>query len=138
MEPEVEPKVDRLIHHDHNTLTPLSDPCDQTDSDQTDSDQTDADGFLQTPLTWTPLFAAMRARENQITLTPEHLALIELAREFYLEHTLHLTNRALVKLVREHYGTEKGNSIYVQTLFPGSPARLVALLGGLPKPPFCF
>ena len=98
----------------------------------------DADGFLQNPHAWTAHFAHQRANENHLKLSPEHLEIIDLVRGFYLEHTLHLTNRALVKLTRERFGPDKGNSIYLQTLFPGSPARLTALIGGLPKPPFCF
>jgi tRNA 2-thiouridine synthesizing protein E len=40
--------------------------------------------------------------------------------------------------VAEHCGFEKGRSIYLLRLFPGSPAKLVAKYAGLPKPKNCI
>jgi len=46
--------------------------------------------------------------------------------------------RPLCKTVAEHCGLEKGRSIYLLQLFPGSPAKLVARYAGLPKPKNCL
>jgi tRNA 2-thiouridine synthesizing protein E len=46
--------------------------------------------------------------------------------------------RILVKHVRSQLGEEKGNSIYLMQLFPGSPAKLASKLAGLPKPDNCL
>lgn len=100
--------------------------------------QCDKDGFLQEPSTWTPQIAELLAAELPLDLTPAHWELINLVRQFYLDHTLHLTNRALIKHIKQTLDIEKANSLYVLGLFPDAPARTLALLAGLPKPPFCF
>ena len=38
----------------------------------------------------------------------------------------------LVKIVKQKVSLEKGNSIHLLTLFPGSPAKLAAKIAGLP------
>ena len=46
--------------------------------------------------------------------------------------------RTLVNAVREQYGPEKGNSIYLQKLFPGGAALQANNIAGLPKPIRCI
>jgi tRNA 2-thiouridine synthesizing protein E len=46
--------------------------------------------------------------------------------------------RPLCKSVTAALGVEKGRSIYLNQQFPGSPAKIVALLAGLPKPKNCL
>lgn len=96
------------------------------------------DGFLRNPIDWTPSIAEVLATENNLYLTPEHWELIQLVRTFYLDNQLHLTNRALIKHIGVTLSESKASSLYVLGLFPNSPARILALLAGLPKPPFCF
>jgi tRNA 2-thiouridine synthesizing protein E len=43
-----------------------------------------------------------------------------------------------VKAVKQSLGDDKGRSIYLMQLFPGSPAKLAARLAGLPKPDNCL
>ncbi|MFP6792945.1 MAG: TusE/DsrC/DsvC family sulfur relay protein [Pseudomonadales bacterium] len=43
----------------------------------------------------------------------------------------------LVKRIREDYGTDKGTSLHVMSLFTGKPTRVIAKIAGLPKPPNC-
>jgi tRNA 2-thiouridine synthesizing protein E len=43
-----------------------------------------------------------------------------------------------VSLVRRELGEEKGRSVYLLTLFPGSPAKLAARIAGLPRPEHCL
>ena len=46
--------------------------------------------------------------------------------------------RALVKYVRLRLGDDKGRSIYLLRLFPGSPAKIGSRIAGLPKPANCL
>jgi tRNA 2-thiouridine synthesizing protein E len=46
--------------------------------------------------------------------------------------------RILVKLVANELGPEKGNSLYLLQLFPGSPARVASRIAGLPRPANCI
>ena len=46
--------------------------------------------------------------------------------------------RPLVKYCRLNLGADKGSSIYLMSLFPGSPAKLGSKIAGLPKPENCL
>ncbi|MDX1589290.1 MAG: TusE/DsrC/DsvC family sulfur relay protein [Oleiphilaceae bacterium] len=98
----------------------------------------DPEGFLYEPQQWTPAVAEHLAREAGIELTPEHWEVIAVLRDFYQKHDLSPAMRILVKTVRAELGEDKGNSIYLMQLFPGSPAKLAARLAGLPKPANCL
>jgi len=43
-----------------------------------------------------------------------------------------------VKFCRLKLGADKGRSIYLMSLFPGSPAKLGSKIAGLPKPDNCL
>ncbi len=45
--------------------------------------------------------------------------------------------RILVKQMKQEYGTEKGSSIYLMTLFPEYPALIASKIAGLPRPTNC-
>ena len=64
--------------------------------------------------------------------------IISLIQRFYEEFDGSPANRALVKYVRIELGPEKGNSIYLMSLFPSSPTRLASRIAGLPKPKNCL
>jgi tRNA 2-thiouridine synthesizing protein E len=98
----------------------------------------DADGFLLDWREWDEACAAWLALEESIGLTEEHLEILHLLRRYYSRHEHAPAMRALVSLVRRELGAEKGRSIYLLGLFPGSPARSAARLAGLPKPPHCL
>lgn len=84
-----------------------------------------------------PVAQALAAREG-IELTAAHWEVLYLLQEFYEEFQLSPANRALVRYVRLKLGKEKGNSLYLNGLFNGMPAKLAARLAGLPKPANCF
>lgn len=44
----------------------------------------------------------------------------------------------LVKAVSQKFGEDKGNSRYLQRLFPEGPAKQATKLAGLPKPAKCL
>ncbi len=98
----------------------------------------DGDGFLEHHTDWTPAVAlAIAAREN-IALTDAHWELLHLLREFYAQFEQSPAMRALVKYVGLRLGKDKGNSIYLLKLFPGSPAKVASKIAGLPRPENCL
>ena len=100
--------------------------------------QTDKEGYLSYLDEWSTEVASMLAERENIALGDEHWQLIHLIRRFYERFEVSPAMRVLVKQVREEFGAEKGNSIYRLKLFPGSPAKLLAKIAGLPRPSNCL
>ncbi len=98
----------------------------------------DKDGFLKDLSIWDEAVANTIALNDQVQLTKDHFEIIYLLRDFYQKHQVAPANRPFVKMVKLALGQDKGNSIYLMTLFPQSPAKLAAKISGLPKPPNCF
>lgn len=99
---------------------------------------TDAEGYLQNLQDWTPEVAHIIATQEGITLTPAHWEIITLVQQYYSEFDLSPAMRPLVKYAALKLGTEKGKSIYLLSLFPGSPPKLAAKIAGLPRPANCI
>ena len=79
------------------------------------------------------------AADDNIELTDNHWEIIEFLREFYKQHEISPpSNRLFVKAVREAFNEEKGNSIYLMQLFPGTPAKTACRIAGLPRPTNCL
>lgn len=98
----------------------------------------DEEGYLYNPDQWTPEVASALAAEDGLDLTTEHWEVIDVLRRFYLQFQLSPAMRPLVKAVTAELGPEKGRSIHLMKLFPGSPAKVAARLAGLPKPENCL
>lgn len=98
----------------------------------------DPEGHLVDMTDWSPAVADALAREEGMTLTPEHWEVIEVLRDFYARYEMAPAMRPLVKAVGQALGPEKGRSIHLMRLFPGSPAKVAARLAGLPKPTHCL
>lgn len=98
----------------------------------------DSEGYLLDLADWNEEVAAALAQAEGIELTAEHWAVIELVRDFHRRYDVSPAMRVLVKRVREALGEDKGNSIHLMKLFPGSPAKLVAKIAGLPRPTNCL
>ncbi|ABM18606.1 TusE/DsrC/DsvC family sulfur relay protein [Marinobacter nauticus] len=97
------------------------------------------EGFLEDAATWTNEVAQEIAQENGIELTEKHWEIIYFLRDFYKQHEISPpSNRLFVKAVREALGDEKGDSIYLMTLFPGTPAKTACRIAGLPRPTNCL
>ncbi len=94
-------------------------------------------GFLVNPNDWNEQIASELAILNQITLTPAHWEIILFMRSYYMKFNYLPNTRVFVKAISHEFGTEKGNSRYLQALFPESPLKQACLLAGLPKPPIC-
>jgi sulfur relay protein, tusE/dsrC/dsvC family len=100
--------------------------------------QADNDGYLLNLDDWSETFATLMAERDGITLTPEHWEIIQLVREFYQEYKTSPAIRMLVKVMSQKFGEEKGNSRYLQRLFPDGPAKQATKFAGLPKPAKCL
>jgi len=98
----------------------------------------DKDGHLCHLQDWSPEVAAALAQRDGLTLSEAHMEIISEVRAFYADYQLAPNMRALVRYVKERLGAEKGNSLYINQLFQGSPARQIARLAGLPKPSGCL
>ncbi|WP_122582954.1 TusE/DsrC/DsvC family sulfur relay protein [Pseudomonas viridiflava] len=98
----------------------------------------DKDGFLKDLNDWSMDAAHALAGEEGLTLTPEHVEILELLRGFYAEFQLSPATRPLIKYTALKLGAEKGNSMHLNRLFNGTPAKLAAKLAGLPKPTNCI
>ena len=98
----------------------------------------DKDGYLADLNDWSPEVATALAVQNDIELTPDHWEILQLLRNFYDEFQLSPATRPLIKYTALKLGPEKGNSLHLNRLFNGTPAKLAAKLAGLPKPTNCL
>ncbi|QXI20898.1 TusE/DsrC/DsvC family sulfur relay protein [Pseudomonas iranensis] len=98
----------------------------------------DKDGFLVDLSDWSAEVASALAAAEDIELTPEHWEVLELLRNFYAEFQLSPATRPLIKYTALKLGADKGNSLHLNRLFKGTPAKLAAKLAGLPKPTNCL
>ena len=98
----------------------------------------DQDGYLTQLADWSEDTAQALAVREGLTLSDEHWEILLLVRSFYAEFQLSPANRPLVKFIAVKLGPEKGNSLNLNRLFNGAPAKLAAKLAGLPKPTNCL
>jgi tRNA 2-thiouridine synthesizing protein E len=98
----------------------------------------DKDGFLRHSGDWNREVASALAGEEGIVLDDAHWEVLELLRRYYTTYDSSPAMRALVKYCRQELGADKGTSLYLLKLFPGSPARVGARLAGLPRPANCL
>ncbi|MDV7209794.1 TusE/DsrC/DsvC family sulfur relay protein [Azotobacter beijerinckii] len=98
----------------------------------------DKDGYLTDLQDWSEAVAEALARREELELNAEHWEILRLLRDFYAEFQLSPATRPLIKYVALKLGPEKGNSLHLNRLFKGTPAKLAAKLAGLPKPSNCL
>ncbi|WP_428239481.1 TusE/DsrC/DsvC family sulfur relay protein [Gynuella sp.] len=98
----------------------------------------DPEGFLLNFRDWNRDLAYQIAADNQIELADEHWEIIELAQAFFQEFDYAPSQRPLANFIKQGLGKDKASSIYLMKLFGASPAKMVARLGGLPKPKNCL
>ncbi len=98
----------------------------------------DKEGFLRHLKDWTPQVARQIAAAEQLELTDAHWEILYLLRDYYAEFDSSPAMRPLVKYCARKLGNDKGRSIYLMSLFPGSPAKLGSKIAGLPKPDNCL
>ena len=98
----------------------------------------DSEGFLLDFESWDMIFCNQSAKSEDIDLSKDHLLVINFLREFYKKNKKSPAIRELVKNLKDLHGDKIGNSLYLQMLFPVSPAVQAAKLAGLPKPKRCI
>lgn len=98
----------------------------------------DKEGYLEMLEDWDESVAAELARLEGIELTPAHWEILHVLRDFHQRFEHSPPMRILVKSVKQALGEEKGTSIYLMQLFPGSPAKRAARIAGLPRPTHCL
>ena len=98
----------------------------------------DENGFLRQGEAWSQDVAEAFAATEGIILTAAHWEVLALLQEFFEAFGDSPANRALVNYVKQRLGADKGNSLYLMGLFPGSPARVGSRIAGLPKPKNCL
>lgn len=99
---------------------------------------TDNEGYLTNLNEWSPEVAAHIASNEGVELTEPHWEIIRLIRQFYQTFNLSPAMRPLVKYAHQNLGPDKGKSVYLLMLFPGSPPKLAAKIAGLPRPANCL
>jgi tRNA 2-thiouridine synthesizing protein E len=98
----------------------------------------DKDGFLVDLADWNEAVAEALADREELALEADHWEILRLLREFYAEFQLSPATRPLIKYTALKLGADKGNSLHLNRLFKGTPAKLAAKLAGLPKPSNCL
>ena len=100
--------------------------------------ETTADGFLRDAGQWNRAVADEIARLEALVITDRHWEILLFIRDYYQQFK-HLPNaRMFVAAIRKRFGDEKGNSRYLQNLFPQGPLKYACKIAGLPKPPTCL
>ena len=98
----------------------------------------DQEGYLLDLDAWSEPVALVLAQAEGLDLQDEHWEILRLLRAFYKEFQLSPATRPLIRYTALKLGPEKGNSMHLNHLFKGTPAKLAAKLAGLPKPSNCI
>ncbi|SBS26751.1 Sulfurtransferase TusE [Marinomonas aquimarina] len=98
----------------------------------------DEEGYLLDLSQWDEALAEEIAAKEALELTAAHWEILRVLRAFYEQFEVSPAMRPLVKAVSKELGPDKGKSIYLMKLFPGSPPKLAAKIAGLPKPANCL
>jgi tRNA 2-thiouridine synthesizing protein E len=98
----------------------------------------DSEGFLRQLSDWDVAVANQIALGEGIQLGSDHWEVLNLLRAYYEEFEASPAMRPLVKYCALKLGSNKGKSVYLMSLFPGSPAKTGSKIAGLPKPDNCL
>lgn len=99
----------------------------------------DQDGHLCDHTLWTPDIAQQLADTLAVTLSAEHLAILEQVRVFFATFNHAPATRPLIKWLQKTMPDSDISNQKLQLLFnTGLVARHVNRLAGLPKPPNCL
>ncbi|WP_428033823.1 TusE/DsrC/DsvC family sulfur relay protein [Amphritea sp.] len=98
----------------------------------------DNEGYLRDLHDWNEAVAEQLAQREGIELNAAHWEILEVLRQFYQTYEMSPAMRPLIKAISAKLGPDKGKSIYLMSLFPGSPAKLASKIAGLPKPTNCL
>ncbi len=99
---------------------------------------TEQNNYLNDLPCWSENLALELGLKEGLALSKEQIEILIVARNFYADYGFSPSMRPLCKMVTAKLGANKGRSLYLNKLFPGSPAKLAAKLAGLPKPKNCI
>lgn len=99
---------------------------------------TDKDGYLTNINDWDETVAQKIAEDEKLNLSNDHWLAIRFLRHFYLTYETMPTVRLLVKELSKILPEKKGNSIYLNQLFPQGLIKQSSKVAGLPKPKRCI
>lgn len=99
--------------------------------------EADEEGYLVTISEWNEDLADLIAKDEGVTMTPEHWEVVNFLREYYQEYQIAPAVRVLTKAISKKMGPDKGNNKYLYELFPYGPAKQACKIAGLPKPTGC-
>jgi tRNA 2-thiouridine synthesizing protein E len=93
---------------------------------------TDSEGYLQRLDDWSEPFAHALAREEGLTLTPEHWEVIRYLRDHFQAHRVQAQVRVMIRHFAQAWGPQRGNNHHLHDLFPmGGPQKQGNRLAGL-------
>ncbi len=91
-------------------------------------------GYLASLDDWDKDVAVAIAAADGITLTQDHLDVIEYLRDAYLNHNGEQpNNRAILKSMQEKWSERKVDNKTLFDLFPGNPSKQAGKIAGLPE-----
>ncbi len=99
---------------------------------------TDDEGYLTERRDWSPKLRDFMAQQMGLTLTAEHLIIIDMVQHYYDQYADTPPIRGLIKLLRQQGHAQLADSIKLAVLFPEGAAKSAAKLAGLPKPVKCI
>ncbi len=79
----------------------------------------DHKGYLIDMFQWNPKIRDWLATQEKITLSPDHLKVVEYLHIYFEKHDDHPGGRMMTKAFAEIFGEEKGRAKYFSELFPG-------------------
>src|ERR1700722_6964939 len=95
------------------------------------------DGYLCNYTEWSQDIATLIAAEEDLPLSDEHWEIILFLRQFYSKYEMIPPMRIVVKTIAKELGAKKGDSSYLQRLFPKGFLKQACKIAGLPKPRHC-
>ena len=97
----------------------------------------DEKGYLLDWRQWSPQVAETMAAADGIALEKDHWVVLQIFRDYYRQFVIEPPMRALVRMVKEKLGEDKGNSRFLYRLFPDGPGTQACRYAGLPRPVSC-
>ncbi len=97
----------------------------------------DEEGYLTNLDDWSQEVAEAIAKAEGLEMTEDRWEVINFLREYYEEFQIAPAVRVLIKAAKKKMGAAKGNSKFMNDLFPEGPAKQGCKIAGLPKPTGC-
>ena len=100
--------------------------------------ETDAEGYLCNLDDYSEELREFMAAHMGLSLSEEHIIIIEMVRSYYEEFDTTPPMRGLIKLLQKAGHADLASSVKLARLFPDGAAKCAAKLAGLPKPAKCI